>query len=107
MVNRKSATTNIASVLNLGADEQFAVPTICYFLIIMFQLDSFKELLLKLWHLKWYNHGMKTTIDQAGRIVVPKAIRKAVGLSPGTPLEIRVVGSHIELEPAPLPVQLK
>jgi AbrB family looped-hinge helix DNA binding protein len=50
---------------------------------------------------------MKTTIDQAGRIVVPKAIRKAVGLSPGTPLEIRVVGSHIELEPAPLPVQLK
>ena len=50
---------------------------------------------------------MKTTIDQAGRIVVPKAIRKAVGLSPGTPLEIRVVGSHIELEPAPLPVRLK
>ena len=50
---------------------------------------------------------MKTTIDQAGRIVVPKAIRKAVGLSPGTPLEIRVVGSHIELEPAPLRVQLK
>lgn len=50
---------------------------------------------------------MKTTIDQAGRIVVPKAIRKAVGLAPGTPLEIRVVGSHIELEPAPLQVQLK
>lgn len=50
---------------------------------------------------------MKTTIDQAGRVVVPKAIREAVGLAPGTPLEIRVVGSHIELEPAPLPVQLK
>lgn len=50
---------------------------------------------------------MKTTIDQAGRIVVPKAIREAVGLAPGTPLEIRVVGSHIELEAAPLPVQLK
>lgn len=50
---------------------------------------------------------MKTTIDHAGRVVVPKAIRKAVGLSPGTPLEIRVVGSHIEIEPAPLQVQLK
>lgn len=49
---------------------------------------------------------MKTTIDQAGRIVVPKAIREAAGLSPGTPLEIRVVGNHIELEPAPLPVRL-
>lgn len=52
-------------------------------------------------------YGMKTTIDQAGRIVVPKAIREAVGLAPGTPLEIRIVGSHIELELAPLQVQLK
>lgn len=38
---------------------------------------------------------------------MPKAIREAVGLSPGTSLEIRIVGSHIELEPAPLLVQLK
>lgn len=50
---------------------------------------------------------MKATIDRAGRIVVPKAIRETTGLTPGTALEIRVVGDHIEIEPVPVPMKLE
>jgi AbrB family looped-hinge helix DNA binding protein len=31
---------------------------------------------------------MKTTIDKAGRVVIPAAIRERAGLSPGSELEI-------------------
>jgi AbrB family looped-hinge helix DNA binding protein len=41
---------------------------------------------------------MKTTIDAAGRIVVPKALRDQVGLIPGQ-VDIAVVGSRIVIEP--------
>jgi AbrB family looped-hinge helix DNA binding protein len=37
------------------------------------------------------------SIDSAGRVVVPKRLRDALGLSPDTPLEIDVVGDHLEL----------
>ena len=49
---------------------------------------------------------MKTSIDSAGRLVIPKEIRREAGLRPGTPLEIRWEGGRIEIEPAPLPVKL-
>lgn len=49
---------------------------------------------------------MKTTIDRAGRIVIPKKIRHAAGLAPGMPLEIRCANGHVEIEPAPVPVRL-
>jgi len=49
---------------------------------------------------------MKTTIDQAGRLVVPKRIREAAGISPGSELTIRVADGRIEIEPAPLEVKL-
>ena len=49
---------------------------------------------------------MKTTIDRAGRLVVPKAIRDAAGISSGAQLEIRVADGRIEIEPAPLEVKL-
>jgi AbrB family looped-hinge helix DNA binding protein len=52
-------------------------------------------------------HTMKATIDHSGRIVVPKAIREAAGLTPGALLEIRIVGCHLEIEPAPVPVKLE
>jgi AbrB family looped-hinge helix DNA binding protein len=50
---------------------------------------------------------MKTTIDSAGRLVIPKEIRMDAGLKPGIPLEIRWRQGMIEIEPAPLPVKLK
>lgn len=49
---------------------------------------------------------MKTTIDTAGRMVIPKEIRREAGLQPGTPLEVRWREGRIEIEPAPLPVKL-
>lgn len=49
---------------------------------------------------------MKTSIDAAGRLVIPKEIRREAGLRPGTPLEIRWEGGRIEIEPAPLSVKL-
>ncbi len=49
---------------------------------------------------------MKTTIDAAGRLVIPKEIRREAGLKPGVVLEVRLRGGRIEIEPAPLPVKL-
>jgi AbrB family looped-hinge helix DNA binding protein len=36
----------------------------------------------------WYGYGMKTTIDKAGRVVIPAPIRLRAGLRPGTQLEV-------------------
>ena len=52
-------------------------------------------------------HGMKITIDGAGRIVVPKALRLALGLKPGQLLEIRAGDGRLEIEIAATPMQLK
>lgn len=43
---------------------------------------------------------MTTTIDQAGRLVLPKAARDSARLVPGMPLDVRVVDGRIEIEPA-------
>lgn len=50
---------------------------------------------------------MKTTIDAAGRIVVPKSLRQALGLQSGQALEIRARDGRLEVEIASTPVQLK
>ncbi len=50
---------------------------------------------------------MKTTIDKGGRVVVPKAVRDACGLTPGSEVEIRAVEGRVEIEPAPLEVTLE
>jgi AbrB family looped-hinge helix DNA binding protein len=42
--------------------------------------------------------GMRTTIDQAGRVVIPKRLREALGLAPG-PVEIVQDGAAIRIEP--------
>jgi len=52
------------------------------------------------------NHGMETTIDVAGRLVIPKEIRQEAGLHPGIPLRIRCGEGRIEITPAPLAVKL-
>ena len=36
----------------------------------------------------WYDSGMKSAIDKAGRVVIPSEIRRRAGLQPGTELEI-------------------
>jgi len=51
--------------------------------------------------------AMRATIDSAGRIVVPKALRLALGLKAGQPLEIRAGDGRLEIEIAATPVQLK
>jgi AbrB family looped-hinge helix DNA binding protein len=49
---------------------------------------------------------MKGTIDAAGRLVIPKEIRRQAGLGPGMQVEIRFDRGHIEIEPVPRPVKL-
>lgn len=49
---------------------------------------------------------MKSTIDAAGRIVVPKALRQVLGLKPGQPLEIRAGDGRLEIEIAATPMRL-
>ena len=43
---------------------------------------------------------MKTTIDSVGRIVVPKPLRDALGLTPGSTLDISRYGAGLQLTPA-------
>jgi len=49
---------------------------------------------------------MKTTMDSAGRLVIPGEIRREAGLKPGAPLEVRWRDGRVEIEPAPMPVKL-
>jgi len=50
---------------------------------------------------------MRTTIDGAGRVVVPKAIRDELGLVGGQELEIRARGGLIELDIPAVPIRLE
>lgn len=51
---------------------------------------------------------MRTTIDKAGRLVIPASIRDRAGLTPGTLLEITVDEFGVRLEPvAPGPRLVK
>jgi len=51
--------------------------------------------------------SMKATIDAAGRIVVPKALRLALGLKPGQLLDIRAGDGRLEIETAQTPMRLR
>ncbi|BDH59627.1 AbrB/MazE/SpoVT family DNA-binding domain-containing protein [Tsukamurella sp. PLM1] len=49
---------------------------------------------------------MRTTIDGAGRIVVPKAIRDAMGLTAGRAVDVTFADGRIEIEIAPAKVHV-
>lgn len=46
-------------------------------------------------------------MDGAGRLVIPKEIRREARLAPGATLEVRWRDGRIEIEPAPTPVRLQ
>lgn len=50
---------------------------------------------------------MKTALDAAGRIVIPKPLRQALGLQPGQELEIRAGDGRLEIEVAATPMRLE
>ena len=41
---------------------------------------------------------MRTTIDKAGRLVIPKELRDRIGLVPGE-VDVRVEGASLRVEP--------
>jgi AbrB family looped-hinge helix DNA binding protein len=49
---------------------------------------------------------MKSAIDSAGRIVIPKALRARLGFEQGREVEIRERDGRIEIEPAAVPMSL-
>jgi AbrB family looped-hinge helix DNA binding protein len=50
---------------------------------------------------------MRASIDSEGRIIIPPAIRDAVGLQPGADIDVRVRGGVIEVAPVEIPVRLE
>jgi AbrB family looped-hinge helix DNA binding protein len=51
-------------------------------------------------------HGMTITMDAAGRLVIPREIRREAGLEPGVPLEVRWREGIVEIEPRALAVTI-
>ena len=50
---------------------------------------------------------MITTMDAAGRLVIPSEIRREAAIEPGSPLDVRWRDGVIEIEPQPLKVKLQ
>jgi AbrB family looped-hinge helix DNA binding protein len=49
---------------------------------------------------------MRTAIDSAGRVVIPKVLRDALGLTARQPLEIAERDGRLEIAPALTPMRL-
>lgn len=47
----------------------------------------------------WYFFAMSATIDAAGRLVIPKALRDRAGLTAGTRVDFHYRDGHIEIAP--------
>jgi AbrB family looped-hinge helix DNA binding protein len=50
---------------------------------------------------------MKVAIDSAGRLVIPKTIRDAARIGPGTEVDVALVGEFIEVRPVSTNVRLR
>jgi AbrB family looped-hinge helix DNA binding protein len=49
---------------------------------------------------EWYYFPMEATIDQAGRVLLPKPLRDALGLLPGTKVDVSWYGAGVQIIPA-------
>jgi AbrB family looped-hinge helix DNA binding protein len=49
---------------------------------------------------------VRTTIDTAGRIVIPKSLRDEIGLSGGESLNVTLNAGHLEIEVEPVEMKL-
>ncbi len=55
----------------------------------------------------WYNATMlRTTIDRAGRVVIPKVLRDALRLEPGDELDLEPSAGAITIRPVHAPAPL-
>lgn len=50
---------------------------------------------------------MRTTIDSAGRLVIPKSIRDQAGLAAGTEVDVVLRDGRVEVESASVPMRLR
>ena len=50
---------------------------------------------------------MTTTIDKAGRVIVPKAMRDELGLTGGTEVEIGLVDGRVDIAPVASHIRLE
>lgn len=50
---------------------------------------------------------MKTTIDGAGRVVVPKVLRDRLGLTPGSTVDVSPYGAGLQLMPVSRTARLR
>ena len=49
---------------------------------------------------------MRTTIDSAGRVVIPKAVRDQANLTAGAEIDVEFRDGRIEIAPAAVPMRL-
>ena len=49
---------------------------------------------------------MRTTIDSAGRVVVPKSLREAMGLTAGREIDVVFADGRLEIELAPADLEV-
>ncbi len=48
---------------------------------------------------------MKTTMDHAGRVVIPKPVRDSAGLKPGVSVNVEYRDGRVQIEPVYKPVK--